>query len=701
MPQTPGERDPLPPPLTPGIPTTPGARGNSTHPNGEMSEKLFSRSSSDRSDRIWEHSIKPSGNASERTKQHSIHGEERPTADRKSRHTPDLEQVISEAPIKERASLRRSPGLAREGHSHMTANEGNAGTIETTEQESVSRVNRNAETTDTRYDVSSPPPTLSRGKPTAASFQEETAAGVPSKPLTLEGEREEDNDSAKNVTEASDGPQADLAKGAQRPSDETTAHSGGKVKILELDEVDRLATRDDKKRKSSAAHFEPATSGKGKIQRTKPTDGSDELSPRNTLQSSSSLPHKPSADAQTAVERDYKKPTVSAVTPYQPTKRVSQPNSIRRPLSRDDLVRLQETVEARGANTLRRNWRDQQRHEGRAQAKEGFWEVIVSRWGEKPTGPDSFNIKAASATATADSASEVARHYNNRQETGLLARNSSPILPLKNFNNWVKSVLIGSFGKRGGRAMDMGGGKGGDLQKWDKLGVRELVLADIAATSVEQAEARYRERRFRWRASFWALDCFGESLADRLPADVLYEPFDTVSLQFCMHYGWSSLQRARLVIENISRYMGKGAVFIGTIPNQAELYNRLDALPQGHLEFGNTKYHVKFEQRDKKKPFGDKYTFFLDDAVDEVPEYVVDWDQFQSLAWEYGLELVFKQTMAEVWSSHRSIPEFENLARRMKVSANPRRDVDRPAEMDDDLWEATTLYLAFAFRKVR
>lgn len=481
-----------------------------------------------------------------------------------------------------------------------------------------------------------------------------------------------------------------------------SAVRSGKVKPLDLDEVNLLSNRDAKKRKGSAVTLE-STPIKDKVART-----------TKSAVSSSSAAHLSSKSATTPVEgQNTEIQTTSSQMPaigipYQPSKRVSAPDSVRRPLTRDELVRLHEIIDARGANQLRGRWRHSERDNGNLSPKDGFWEVIVPTWGQKVGNATSSGFSVAPAGSAGRgrdalilSLNEVARHYNNRQETGLRARNFSPILPLKNFNNWVKSVLIGCFGVRGGRAMDIGGGKGGDLQKWDKLGVRELVLADIAATSVKQAEARYRERGFRWRASFWALDCFGESLADCLPAEVLDKFFDTVSLQFCMHYGWSSLQRARLVIENASRYLSKGGVFIGTIPNQAELYKRLDALPQGELEFGNSKYHVIFEQREKKKPFGDKYTFFLDDAVDEVPEYVVDWAQFESLAMEYGLKLIFKQTMAEVWASHRAIPEFEALARKMKVSESPRRDIDRPAEMDDDLWEATTLYLAFAFRKVR
>ena len=44
--------------------------------------------------------------------------------------------------------------------------------------------------------------------------------------------------------------------------------------------------------------------------------------------------------------------------------------------------------------------------------------------------------------------------------------------------------------------------------------------------------------------------------------------------------------------------------------------------------FGNAVYSVKFDERDWAEPYGHRYTFFLQDAVEEVPEYVVYWDNF-------------------------------------------------------------------------
>lgn len=82
---------------------------------------------------------------------------------------------------------------------------------------------------------------------------------------------------------------------------------------------------------------------------------------------------------------------------------------------------------------------------------------------------------------------------NQRPDVGVTQRQLSPIIGLKSFNNWVKSVLIARFahpvlreslddGRKAssgqvtaGRVLDMGCGKGGDLQKWQKAKVREYV----------------------------------------------------------------------------------------------------------------------------------------------------------------------------------------------------------------------------------
>ena len=83
---------------------------------------------------------------------------------------------------------------------------------------------------------------------------------------------------------------------------------------------------------------------------------------------------------------------------------------------------------------------------------------------------------------------------NSRPDVGIVQRLESPIIGLKNFNNWVKSILITRFAhpvlakssvfgpltgpskaRTGrGKVLDLGCGKGGDITKWAKAHVKEL-----------------------------------------------------------------------------------------------------------------------------------------------------------------------------------------------------------------------------------
>jgi len=190
---------------------------------------------------------------------------------------------------------------------------------------------------------------------------------------------------------------------------------------------------------------------------------------------------------------------------------------------------------------------------------------------------------------------------------GVKQRKESQIIGLKSFNNWVKSVLITQFGHpaladspprpgpgRGrGKVLDMGCGKGGDLMKWNKARIRELLAVgrslctfsslfegglirlhkiDIANVSVDQARARWEQLRPpRFGASFAALDCYTEPLTNAFTPQQLAHPFDVVSMQFCMHYAFETAQKARCMLKNVSQWLRPGGVFLGTVPNAEQL----------------------------------------------------------------------------------------------------------------------------------
>ncbi|WWC87787.1 uncharacterized protein L201_002679 [Kwoniella dendrophila CBS 6074] len=292
----------------------------------------------------------------------------------------------------------------------------------------------------------------------------------------------------------------------------------------------------------------------------------------------------------------------------------------------------------------------------------------------------------------------VADHYNSRPEVGVEGREFSPIIGLKKFNNWIKSVLIGKFAQRQGKVLDIGCGKGGDLNKWKQARIMLYVGLDIAETSVQQAHERYQRMGGRFDGYFFAYDCYSKPLGDILPEQLQQKDlYDNVTMQFCMHYAFESVSKVRMMIENVSRYLRKGGKFIGTIPNAELLLSKLNELPEEdeELKFGNSCYFVQFSERKHKGIYGHQYRFFLMDAVEDVPEYVVDWENFVSLAMEYRLKLVYKKPFHDILQEEKESRDFGPLLGKMGV-------VNEAGEsaMDEDQWEAANLYMGFAFEKI-
>lgn len=80
--------------------------------------------------------------------------------------------------------------------------------------------------------------------------------------------------------------------------------------------------------------------------------------------------------------------------------------------------------------------------------------------------------------------------------------------------------------------------------------------------------------------------------------------------------------------------------------------------------------------------------------MEDVPEYVVHWDDFINLARDYGLFPVYKEEFHNIFSKEQNDRDFGPLLQRMKV-VHP----DGTSQMDEDQWEAANIYLAFAFEK--
>lgn len=365
------------------------------------------------------------------------------------------------------------------------------------------------------------------------------------------------------------------------------------------------------------------------------------------------------------------------------------------------------------------------------------------------------------ATENQGLGSQVAEHYNKLEETGLEKRAQSRIFHMRNFNNWIKSMAINDAMQRiqddRGRdaatsVLDLGSGKGGDLLKWRKARIRKLVCADIAATSVEQCETRYKDMKERaqrerhndeiFSAQFIAADCTKQRLKD-LYSDSSIQ-FDLTSCQFSFHYGFESLAQAETILQNACECLRPGGYFIGTTPNSYDLVKRLRK--SDGMKFGNDVYSVTFCTEDKHNLplFGAKYDFHLEGVVD-CPEFLVYFPLVEKMAEKYNMKLVYHKSFHEFFEENVQKGDGRGLLGRMNalepypaeegtdlVSSNAlsytaaqatlekvqkkREEMGNPDQRTDDRgrrwnytnkvgtlsreeWEATSLYCVFAFQK--
>ncbi|XP_032530050.2 mRNA cap guanine-N7 methyltransferase [Danaus plexippus] len=340
-----------------------------------------------------------------------------------------------------------------------------------------------------------------------------------------------------------------------------------------------------------------------------------------------------------------------------------------------------------------------------------------------------------SAKKACNHANIVANHYNHLEQKGLRERFNSPILYLRNFNNWVKSVLIQEYSDkvreknylRSLRVLDICCGKGGDLSKWQKARADHVVFADIAEVSVQQCKERYDEihRRFGrlFTAEFIAADCSRETLRDKYKDPSI--KYDVVSCQFGLHYSFESLKQARRMLLNISECLKPGGYFFGTIPDAYEIVSRCKKSPDNSFENRICNIKLMFDsEKDGFPLFGAKYDFHLEGVVD-CPEFLVYFDMFTKLALECGLELVYKAGFSDFYKEH--LEKYKDLLPKIKCFENypmpqgkeligdeleyehAKKYIENISDgtkkdyltMSRSEWEVATVYLAFAFKKCK
>jgi len=200
-------------------------------------------------------------------------------------------------------------------------------------------------------------------------------------------------------------------------------------------------------------------------------------------------------------------------------------------------------------------------------------------------------------------------------------------------------------------------------------------------------------------------------------------------MMFCMHYAFESEEKARQMLKNVAGSLKKGGKLIGCIPSSDVISEKVREFnarmaskgkPDGDAEasgkddgeveegeaeetaaWGNEIYRVRFPGKTPadgifRPPYGWKYNYFLHEAVEEVPEYVVPWEGFRALAEDFNLELEYHKHFNDIWETEQDNDELMNLSENMGVRGRHRG----PLLVSPEEMVAASFYAGFCFRKV-
>lgn len=331
----------------------------------------------------------------------------------------------------------------------------------------------------------------------------------------------------------------------------------------------------------------------------------------------------------------------------------------------------------------------------------------------------------------------VAQHYNKIPAGSREGRKDSRIFYLRNFNNWVKSVIINEYLEKVKRrkrtsddinVLDLGCGKGGDLLKWDKGKVDHVILADIAATSIDQCKERYskleRDRRRGYSrdrvftTEFFAADCTKEVISEKYKKKDI--KLDLTSCQFAFHYSFESYEQADIMLKNACENLRVGGYFVGTTADSNKLVKRIKECKEAD-SFGNSVFNIKASSKDNFPLFGAKYMFYLEGVVD-CPEFLVHFPTMEALAAKYNMKLVWKKSFHEIFKEfERENSHLLNKMNALETYPAPgdktlvgvsesqyksardhieKKGCKQVGTLSADEWEVAGLYTAFAFEKV-
>jgi hypothetical protein len=198
---------------------------------------------------------------------------------------------------------------------------------------------------------------------------------------------------------------------------------------------------------------------------------------------------------------------------------------------------------------------------------------------------------------------------SDRQQDIYYQKISNLAKKMRDFHNWVKSILIYTYCSETSEfkdsnpikntVLDIGCGRGGDIEKWFHSRIKELVGIDPdyynMFSSTVGAIARYNERKKIYPQFYKAtwIQATGTTLFNSESQKIKFpnmtndnyslidktfknKQFDIISSQFAIHYLFDSEESVNNLIKNITNHLKLGGYVIFTLFDANQIMNKLN-----------------------------------------------------------------------------------------------------------------------------
>lgn len=261
----------------------------------------------------------------------------------------------------------------------------------------------------------------------------------------------------------------------------------------------------------------------------------------------------------------------------------------------------------------------------------------------------------------------IADHYDDLVvNPDLYTKGKDKTKNLRRINNFIKAGTLMKYVKQDDVVLDLGCGKGGDLQKYKSLKIKKYVGVDVSEKSIIEAMVRAKDLKIDFITQFCVKDAYNDVLLFGGNFPVLNQ-FDVITSQFSFHYAFFDKSSLETSVANISANLKPGGFFIITVPKKNIITDKILKQKTQNSLYSITNVQPKTDVVEDWK----SYNFSLVGSVNDCLEYFVDFLELKSLLEKENILLEERTPFVSALSQYKK--KYQNLYTQMKIE-NPSAD---------------------------